>query len=346
LSGFLGRYYDGRTARAQAVEARIGALTLEILASDGAILEAPERGQGATPGRGRESARLLLDQPEALAALQAACPGLARKSEWREFRPVLIWAPVALVALGFAIFFLVPYTAQSLARAIPVETERKLGAELAPQVIAALGGRRGGKPILCTAAPGTRALEKILSALGARYVTLSVVDLPIVNALALPGGQLLLFRGLIDFAQSPEEIAGVLAHEVGHVVHRHSLELFIENAGTAALIGLLVGDVTGGTVMAGMAQLILQASYRREAEREADNFALEQLGAAGIDAAPLARLFDRLGAKTPEPGGIFSIFQTHPLPPERSAAIRAGALPGGPALSAQEWRDLKRICDS
>ncbi len=176
-------------------------------------------------------------------------------------------------------------------------------------------------------------------------VVVRVLDLPIVNAFALPGGQVLLFDGLLDFAEAPAELAGVLAHEIAHVAHRHPIEIWLESAGTAALIGLLVGDVAGGTVLAGLGQLFVDARYTQEAERQADATGAELMMAAGIATQPVADFFDRLAVREGALARDFSMLLTHPPTPERSAAIRALPADGAEAMSEDQWHALRRICD-
>ena len=71
----------------------------------------------------------------------------------------------------------------------------------------------------------------------------------IPNAIALPGGKIYLFDGLLQKAASPDEIAGIIAHELGHAHHRHNMRTLIYNGGTSFLIGLLLGDITGGSAV-------------------------------------------------------------------------------------------------
>src|SRR5690606_21231902 len=95
-----------------------------------------------------------------------------------------------------------------------------------------------------------------------------VVKSDIPNAFALPGGQVFFFSALLDQAQTPDEFAGVLAHEVGHVAHRHGMEQLISTAGTGALIGFILGDMTGISVAAGLGATIIDARFSRDAERQ------------------------------------------------------------------------------
>lgn len=207
----------------------------------------------------------------------------------------------------------------------------------------------------CAGAAGQQALEQLAARLFPpgtleEPVTLHVLDVDAVNAFAAPGGHVALFRGLIDSAGSPDVVAGVLAHELGHVKERHALRGLVRAVG----VGLLVQSVGGnaGTY----ADLFLTLSRSREYERQADADAVAALARINVSPAPLAAFFDTLDRKgTPAtPAGralddLFTYVSTHPDAGERRAAILAAAQPGrrhAPALSAGEWAAVTAMCDA
>ena len=136
-----------------------------------------------------------------------------------------------------------------------------------------------------------------------------------------------------------------MAHEVGHVFHRHLMELFTRNAGIAALVGFVLGDVTGGVVITALAHRLLTASYTRDFERAADTTAVELLNAHDIDGRPLVDFFAGLHAKHGAVEDLLGPFATHPLSAERAAAISDRVTGRGPALSPLQWDALRAICD-
>lgn len=141
-----------------------------------------------------------------------------------------------------------------------------------------------------------------------------------INAFAMPGGVVVVHSGLIRAARSPEELAGVLAHEVQHVEQRHSLKAMAQSLGTMAALGLLLGDVSGiAQIAAGLSQL----SYSRDAEREADAQGLEALRRARIDPQGMVRMFETLGKESE--GGLAppALLSSHPATQERIARLRA-----------------------
>ena len=366
MADFAARYNDGLTAATRPVTVRIDALGLHIVGDGGASLaswpaaevhfvDRPSAGRPIRLRRGFEGGeRLVILDHGALIHLQEHCPQLKHMLPGitRHWRPILAWGASAAVAVVLIFRFVIPAAADFVAEIIPPETEQAFGEAVAEQMIDLLDNRfRGGAgPIECTGAAGTASLAELTRRLADQAashvpITVRVLDLDVVNAFALPGGQILVFNGLLDYAEGPEEVAGVLAHEMAHVVRRHPVQVWVKAAGAGALISLLVGDVTGGVVIATLAELTLRASYAQPAETEADRIAFDLLAAAGIDARPLADFFDRLPSLGEELEAALSIIATHPPTPERSAMIRAQAKRLGPAMSAEQWAALRRICE-
>lgn len=142
------------------------------------------------------------------------------------------------------------------------------------------------------------------------------------NAFALPDGTIVLTDELVAFADDDQVVLGVLAHEIGHVVHEHSLRQLYRAAGVAGLIMLIGGDIGSGTedvLIQGAA--LLSLSYSRGAEREADRYSVELMHKAGHDPAAIARFFellrDRLGDASEA-----DFLSTHPATPERIEETR------------------------
>jgi predicted Zn-dependent protease len=165
----------------------------------------------------------------------------------------------------------------------------------------------------------------------------------------MPGGRIIITRDLLERAEAPEEVAGVLAHELGHVAHRHSEAQLIRSIG----LQLLLSAVTGGSsdTLGSVAGLAAILRYTRAAEREADAYANAILQKAAIDPMGLKRFFERLreqeGASAAGVWGrLGNVLATHPGTEERIELIKP--LPEGvaarPVLSEAQWRELKRIC--
>ena len=170
-----------------------------------------------------------------------------------------------------------------------------------------------------------------------------VVRRPEANAMALPGGRIYVFEGLIAKAESADEVAGVIAHEIGHVAHRDGTKSVLQAGGLSFLFGMLLGDFVGGGAVILAAKTVLQSSYSREAEAAADAYGAALMTKAGGNARALATMLAKIGGAT-EPG--MTILLDHPTTKARVAAINALAAgtPGAPMLSPAEWAALKRIC--
>jgi predicted Zn-dependent protease len=158
-----------------------------------------------------------------------------------------------------------------------------------------------------------------------------VVNTTEVNAFALPGGYIYVNRGLMDRADNESELAGVMAHEIGHVAGKHSLKQLSKRL---LLTGIVVGAGLGvgakskkwGEIVAaagGIGVFFTSLKYSRDDEREADWLGLTELNQAGYDPWGMVTFFEKLEAMQKEKGGGMPGFlSTHPLPAERKANMR------------------------
>src|SRR5690606_42011003 len=121
----------------------------------------------------------------------------------------------------------------------------------------------------------------------------AVIRSDIPNAFALPGGQTFYLSALIEASHTPDEFAGVLAHELGHVYHRHGMQTLISTSTTGLLVGFILGDITGLSVAGAVGASLIDNRFSREAERQADNFAARTARQLGFSAAGLVDLLDR-----------------------------------------------------
>lgn len=258
---------------------------------------------------------------------------------------IIGWSLAAAASIVLVVLFGVPLAADRLTPLVPASFERRLGDVADAQVKVMFQG----KP--CTNPAGQAAFEKMVGALRTangfdNSVQSGVLATPVPNAFALPGGKVYLFDGLLAKAESPDEIAGVLAHELGHLRHRDSMRELIHNGGTSFLIGLLFGDVTGSGALIFASRSLVTSSYSRDAESNADGFAIDTMHRLGRPAKPMGELIFRVTGK--EGGKGFSLVSSHPLTEDRlermSKADAGTTLSGAPLLSAAEWKALKGIC--
>ena len=124
---------------------------------------------------------------------------------------------------------------------------------------------------------------------------LEVLENEMPNAFAMPGGQMVILTGLLEILDTPEEVAGVLAHELAHVYRRHSLKRLLQATGLITLGQIAMGDVAGAAgMLAGAAGMAALQHYSREAEEDADRQGTELMHRAGIDPENLAEAFRKL----------------------------------------------------
>ena len=188
-------------------------------------------------------------------------------------------------------------------------------------------------------------LARYVSALGKRLgalshqpnlaYTIQVLDSPVVNAFAVPGGYVYLTRGILAYLNDEAELAGVIAHEIGHIAARHSAQQ--QSKAQFAQLGLGLGSVVSKTFRkyAGIAQAgvgLLFLSFSRSNEREADALGVEYSAKGGYDSNHMANLFVSLERLNPgeSQGGLPGWFSTHPNPENRIAAIQR---------DTQVWRE-------
>jgi Zn-dependent protease with chaperone function len=161
-------------------------------------------------------------------------------------------------------------------------------------------------------------LELASSARGATYqLAFRKSDLLGANALALPSGTIVVTDGLVTLARDDREILGVLAHEAGHVDHRHGLRTVLQNSLVGLVIAWFIGDVS--TIVAAAPTALLEANYSRELEREADSYAMQVLRANDIPVRHLADILRRLDAESgrSDASGALGYLSSHPATAER-----------------------------
>ena len=159
--------------------------------------------------------------------------------------------------------------------------------------------------------------------------TIKVIDSDEINAFALPGGFFYVNKGLLLVADNEAEVAGVMAHEIGHVAARHALENQTKASlmeylamGTSIFLGGIPGMIFQNT--AGLGMLGIFMKFSRSAEEEADKLGVQYMYAAGYDPSAMATMFEKLEAKNKKkPGLISRAFASHPAPPDRRASALA-----------------------
>jgi predicted Zn-dependent protease len=347
-------YFDGSSSRRHQVTLGFGE-QLEIRDDDGSALaswayadlrrlDAP----GGTLRLGNVAAaalaRLEIRDARTAAEVTARCSHLDDNAPGRHsVGRIVAWSLAAAVSVVLITLFGLPLIADRLTPLLPPAFEQRLGDVAEQQVKAVFGDK------VCDNPAGQAAFAKLVDALRAaagldRSVAPSVLSSEIANAIALPGGKVFLFSALLGKANDPGEISGVIAHEIGHVAHRDNIRVLIHNGGTSFLVGLLFGDITGSGALIFASRTLINSSYSREAEQNADTYSIDVMQRLGRSPKPMGELLFRVTGK--EGGSGLGILSSHPLTEDRLARMKAlDAPPRSDALlTPQEWSALKAIC--
>jgi len=298
-------------------------------------------------------ARVIVTDAVLARQLDLACPDLRRRHKAPDvMRRLAILTAAAIASVAVIIFVLIPIMANQLATLLPVNGERALGDSTFEQIKAALGENEQFGLQSCERADGLASLDKMMARLspGADIpydIRMHVLNHDMVNAFALPGGHIVLFKGLLTDVRSAEELAGILAHEMAHVENRDPTRLALRSAGSVGVLGLLLGDFAGGAAVLYLTESLIQAQYSRGAEAAADVYAHALLGEAGVPSTPMADFFLRILEEQGDAEGLVSHLSSHPEARARADAAIAADRVGrqyDPVLSQREWQDLRYIC--
>ncbi len=360
----MGSYLDGKTPVRRPASIRILRRGLDITLEDGTVFQwlyaDIRQTQGFYAGEevrlergGDLSEALLVAEPGFLVSLrrigQEAAGRFHDPSRRGRRAALALLSAVGAVAGGLVIYFwLIPFATDSVAARVPAAWEERLGRSVAEEL--APPGRHCRDPRVA------QAIEEIMGRLGRALPStpytfrVTVVNDRRVNALAAPGGYILVFRGLLERTRTPEELAGVLAHEIQHVIRRDVTRALLRHASTELLLRATMGDPSG--LMAyGLeaANALVALKYSRETEAQADVEGLRLLLAAGIDPAGMLAFFEQMLESEQRQARLSQYFSTHPDARERLIRLRALAAeahpaPPTPLLPQLDWASLRALC--
>lgn len=293
-------------------------------------------------------ARLTVADEGGTAEIERACPNLKSPDRPRAWAKWAVAGACAAISIVGIVTYLIPSFASAVVGLVPLTFERQMGVETRDQIISLLSRRSGTH--VCSAPEANAILQKRADEIAAVMespfkIDITVVDFPVTNAVTLPGGHVIILSKLLKKAKSGDEVIGVLAHEIAHVVRRDPLQVSIKQTGTTLLVSLLIGDVFGGTVLTGAASTLLETGYSRDAEAAADRLAVTALNRLGWNARPLADFLARVD-KDSGSNLIPSFLSTHPSGADRQMAIEGMAQGVGRALNSYEWRTVQTMCDT
>ena len=264
--------------------------------------------------------------------------------------------------LFFAIFALFPASFLTACSTNPATGEQQFAALMSPQQEIQVGASEHEKIVKQFGLVKDASLNAYVNEVGQRVAkdterpdvnyTFYVLDSPIVNAFALPGGYIYLSRGLIALANSEAEMAAVLAHETGHVTGRHSAERYSRSVVTSLGAGVLSAVIgsEGASQALGVGANLYLSSYSRDQENEADMLGLRYMTRGGYDANAMPAFLNSLQRQSEidnrlagRNGSGFSYFSTHPATHDRvnDTHIQAAGYKGSGVINRD--RHLKKI---
>src|SRR5215510_4458963 len=339
-----GIYYDGTTSTRHEVSVELDRVGVLVRAAEGHLLArwryAELEHLSAPDGMLRLGrlgnpvlARLEIRDPALAAAIDDLAVTVDRTgaTERRGRTKVVAWTIAAVLSLVLVGIFGVPAIADRLTPYVPNTVERRFGEAVDAQVRAMLDDGNKGQPLECGQAEAEKAGQAALRRLGARLEAAAALTMPLhlavlrkpqANAFALPGGHVYLFEGLIKKADTVDEVAGVIAHEIGHVVHRDSTRSVIQAAGLSFLFGMVLGDFVGGGAVVMASKTLLETSYSREVERRADAYGIGLVARVGGNPRALGDILARIDGAN-HPG--MTLLNDHPDTKDRIAAINSAA---------------------
>ena len=355
------RYADGRAAITHDITCDIGPDTLAFDLADvrhlwpyASLTRADDDNGALTLKRAPDTGERLMLEAEAAQALRRAAPALFTKHARGVERPIVV-AGVAAGAYALAAIFLlgVPLAAAPIADIMP-DTYRTQISDIAWSQVESVAH-------YCdTSDEAARVLNdmahRMMTTAGIAQrdsIWITIVDArtflgePIPNAFALPDGSIIVTDGLIDLAEHPDELAGVIAHEIAHIERDHVMRNVVSRIGAGIFFDVAFGGAGVGQSLAIFSVSLAGLRYTRHYEEEADLHGLAYLDAAGIDAGGVARMFERLRdiQESAEGAGLPALLSTHPASDARAARARAQARSGlAPSLSPAEWRVVRAAC--
>lgn len=363
FSGFL---TDGHTAERRALRVALGVNELRLfdeqglfvdewLYADLLFIDTLYRGQPVRLSHcDRREACLTIEDGRFLPLLRSAVPQFSgRQRVPRSTIARLCCWGMAVVVTVLSVVWGGPRLADAVARAVPMRWEEVIGQQITDKFV-----RQAPE---CTGKAGAAALQLLAERLTAVLPTpfplkVQVRQTHVINAFALPGGHIVVFHGLVRAARSPEEVAGVLAHEMAHQIQRHPLRGVVRSLGLRMISGAVIGGFSvTATSGAHFGETLFSLSYNREDENEADRIGVEMLNKADIRGDGLIDFFTRYQGgsevKSSSQGAIdstqeqlMSLLSTHPPGQERIATIRSLVRGTGDALTKDQWKALQAIC--
>ncbi|HYI12457.1 MAG TPA: M48 family metallopeptidase [Thermoanaerobaculia bacterium] len=230
---------------------------------------------------------------------------------------------------------------------ISIEEEWQLGSQLSREVAGQVRLNRDAALNAYVNDMGQRIVRNAPAPFNQLPWQFHVVDDPAINAFAIPGGHVYVNTGLIAASDNASELAGVMGHEISHIIARHSTEQISRQYGLSMLASLVLGQNPNqlAAIAAQIAAGGAMARFSREAEEEADEIGIQAMAAAGYNPMGMATMFEELLAnRKGQPGKVEQFFSTHPLTEDRirHARQRAEQIGNRGTTDEPEFQSIKR----
>ncbi len=374
------KYYDGQTGNPKTVSLTLtgsaiclmqGADVLETWSMNAVtVIDHPAPPVPGIFGHHKnKDARLYIDDAKEWRRIYDRLPKSSKRkivlpSNWSSF---ILYTIMSIVSLYF-LFLMFPRIIENAAYIVPVKMEKSIGRQVVSSMTKSYEH--------CIAAEGTQALNKVFNTMKAQtsrdidYEIYVVENNFMPNAFAAPGGYLVVFSDVIERADTPEEVFGVLAHEIAHVDLYHTTKGIMRDLGMRFILSMMVG----GTSIEDAAGFFSQMNYSREDESEADLYGRSIMVRAGINPRGMRHFFENIQTwenglyeeieqsinedieedddKIELPSSDFfnqsfwEYLSTHPNTNKRVDALKTleNDAHYDPVLSDEEWQSLKNIC--
>lgn len=341
---FPGVYFDGRTANRWPVSVSVVSGGLRIAKEDGQVIDWPARSFERASGRYTDEQIRFLRQDEALVVGDPALLTELGVRQHHRLRQALLAIGVLGTLLLGTYFVGIPVAVRFIAKRVPVAWESRAGADVAATL--------APRSTRCTDQGSVAAVQAIAERLMAKQpptrhpIRTIIACNDRVNAFAAPGGYVVVMSGLLAKTRRPEELAGVLAHELTHVRKQHPEQGVIRALGVSAVLAMIAGDFS---TLANVATSLTTLRYSREDERTADQEGMQLLMEAEIDPQGMVEVFRTLADVAGSDPDRLSFLSTHPQWMDRIERLQAQAQSMArnrivPLLPTIDWSKIRSAC--
>ena len=354
---FEGNYFDGLSSKVNVVMITIKGDRLVLHTDDynlARIVNATELGKAEFIGNNRLLIRLndktgeLLDvtSEEFVRSFKEVFPKISGKNFLEKaadsgWKGIMAIVSLLVISVATLYFYVVPFFGEMSARFIPQQYEEQLGEVVYGNMI----------QTYTIDSAKTKLVNELVSEIDFQTpytLKMVVVDVKQKNAFAMPGGHIIIYSGIIDEMKDYSELVGLLAHEVSHVNHRHSLRSIFRSLSSYIFISVLLNDVNGVTaVLVENMNSFKNLSYSRKLEEEADKEGLKILYHNKVDPNGMVKLFEVL-MKEGDMLGELEFLSSHPLTTKRIEYIEQQIETANYTIDSNEkmesvWQKLKAM---